>query len=104
MKRIKRIVKENRCAYCDKKIVYKYPSEATRKFCNRNCYISYRRENMSGNETICWTCKNTNGNICSWFSEEMKPVDGWTAEFRPTSDGASYLVRKCPNYERESRV
>ena len=87
---------EIRCLYCDKKL------KRTKKFCNRSCYMKYRRENP-GEETLCWSCKNTNGIVCSWFSAEMKPVKGWTAALRPTADGTSYFVKKCPLYEREER-
>lgn len=89
-----------RCLYCDKKI---YKSTARQKFCNRSCYMKYRRENPEKGETLCWRCKNTNGNICSWFSEDMRPVEGWTAEEKPTVDGMSYFVISCPKYERLNR-
>ncbi len=88
---------EKRCQYCDKRILH---ANERQKFCNRSCYMKYRRENPAENDTLCWTCKNTNGNVCSWFGEEMEPVRGWTAKLRPTADGISYFVVKCPNYER----
>lgn len=89
--------KKIRCIYCDKSF---FSTNALRKFCNRSCYTKYRRENPASEETLCWTCRNTNGNKCSWFSREMKPVDGWKAKENPTADGMSYFVISCPRYEK----
>lgn len=61
---------------------------------NRYCSKACRR----------WSCKNTNGNVCSWFSKKSEPVEGWTA--KPTiirnneEIVRSYRVIKCPNYEQ----
>lgn len=56
--------------------------------------------------TICWECRNTNAEKCSWFHPKAaKPVDGWKAY--PTQKngigGQSYLVVNCPNFEPDER-
>ncbi len=91
--------KKIRCIYCDRSF---FSKNVLRKFCSRGCYKKYRRENPV-KETLCWSCKNTSGRLCSWFSSEMKPVCGWTAKPSPTSDGMSYFVISCPNYKELSR-
>lgn len=60
---------------------------------------------MNKCQTICWNCKNTNGNKCSWFAKNAKPVDGWVAirndmvlEKRVVP---SYCVLECPNFVEE---
>lgn len=95
--------RRERCLYCNKKIGYTYPSEKSRKFCNRRCYMKYRSENPGKDDTLCWSCKNTNGIACSWFSESMTPVEGWTAEkvFLREKDGyvcRTYKIIACPNF------
>ena len=89
------------CGYCGKRVV---PSNPRQKFCGRRCYMKYRKANPGENDTLCWDCKNTNGDVCSWFSKEMKPVEGWTAKLNPTVDGISYFVIACPGFEKEVRV
>ncbi|MCL2461417.1 MAG: hypothetical protein FWF44_02025 [Defluviitaleaceae bacterium] len=54
-------------------------------------------------ETICWQCKNANGNGCEWFKEHL-PVRGWIAA-RNDIDGndsfkVSFRVFECPEFER----
>lgn len=100
-----------KCKYCGKKINNTY---INRKFCNRKCYGNYIREHPEkikkfsssknyGAKTLCWKCKHTNQNECSWFTEDMVPVPGWKAIERPTSEGMSYIVLECPRYEREEK-
>lgn len=55
-------------------------------------------------QTICWDCAKATGG-CSW-SDELKPVDGWTAapcqasqRFKPYD---SYVVIRCPMFDRDS--
>lgn len=92
--RIKKI-----CEKCGKGFVTK---DKKRKYCSKPCRIKKKREKIEGRGQLCWTCKNTNGNDCSWFSKEAKPVEGWTA--KPTiiknNDGImkSYRITKCPQY------
>jgi len=54
-------------------------------------------------ETICWKCRNANGNGCAWFKKSA-PVRGWVAEKREIDGGGyyveSFLVRECPGFER----
>lgn len=54
--------------------------------------------------TLCWKCKNTNWEKCSWFNpDNPQPVEGWVAEKwedRPML-GTSYTVIECPNFEPE---
>ena len=57
--------------------------------------------------TICWECRNTSADKCSWFHPKCaRPVDGWEAI--PTKkngiSGQSYLVINCPNFEPDERV
>lgn len=61
-------------------------------------------------DTLCWNCKNTSGNKCTWFSEKAKPVDGWEAVRRDIfiESGSSryrkvksYYVIDCPNFVKE---
>lgn len=60
--------------------------------------------------TLCWECKNTHRDKCSWFNPvDPQPVPGWVAELRPKAMiGESYLVLECPNFKpqrrRENRV
>lgn len=57
-------------------------------------------------ETLCWSCKNTNGNVCPWFSKLALPVIGWTAVRRDIMVEKrrvrSYYVVDCPRYQREN--
>lgn len=48
--------------------------------------------------TLCWDCENAVG-WCSW-SKDLKPVDGWTAEYVPDKD--SYYVEACPQFQRDA--
>ena len=96
-----------RCKYCGKVI----GQNQRNIFCNKKCYGSYLREQPAkrsnlpvrcrGSETLCWTCKNTNQDECSWFEKYAKPVAGWKAIERPINGVESYVVVECPNYERE---
>lgn len=51
---------------------------------------------------LCWSCANTSGDLCSWFSKKAKPVEGWVA--KPTKiKNADYVVEsyriiECPNF------
>ena len=58
--------------------------------------------------TICWNCAKSTGN-CSW-SREFTPIDGWKAKKTILNLGysaysgrpkkaASYIVKKCPEFE-----
>lgn len=111
-KYVKRTMQTIQCEYCGKLI---RTGEETRRFCNRKCYGKYRGEHPEltrrwtrskgeRTDTLCWTCKHTNQNECSWFREDAKPVSGWKAIERQMRYGMSYLVVECPNYEREERL
>lgn len=54
-------------------------------------------------ETLCWSCQNTNRDDCSWFDpDDPKPVEGWEAVEYPDRPytGTCYMVRRCPNFKR----
>lgn len=58
-----------------------------------------------GKPTLCWDCAKAVG-YCDW-SEEFKPVKGWTAEKTEikVQSGAnikSYVVTACPLFERDA--
>ena len=66
-----------------------------------------RTTNGTHEMTLCWSCKNTHKDKCSWFNpDDPQPVPGWVAELRPKQRiGESYMVKECPNYDPEtSRV
>lgn len=58
--------------------------------------------------TLCWNCANTNGNLCSWFAADAKPVEGWVAEEtqlkvrnnRENRIIQSFVVHSCPNFKQ----
>lgn len=54
-------------------------------------------------ETLCWTCNNTDRDKCPWFDpDDPQPVEGWNAirvDGRPFI-GTSYTVLECPKYDR----
>lgn len=59
-------------------------------------------------ETLCWKCKNTNRDKCSWFDpKNPKPVEGWEAVrrdlFADVRRIESYRVISCPNFDPEER-
>lgn len=98
------------CEYCGKKFM----SKSTRaKYCSKVCRMDAaeaRRERKRQScekrckGQLCWTCKNTNGNVCSWFSKKAKPIEGWTAKASIIRNNDeivhSYRVIKCPKYEQ----
>lgn len=47
--------------------------------------------------TLCWDCKNSCHDGCSW-SREAIPVDGW--EIEKNKNG--YKVLSCPEFSRDS--
>ena len=51
--------------------------------------------------TLCWGCKNTHKDKCSWFNpDDPQPVPGWVAELRPKYRiGESYMVKECPKLD-----
>lgn len=59
---------------------------------------------ISSQDTLCWTCLNAVPDLegtrgCSW-SEELRPVDGWTVKKTKARYGATgYLVLGCPEYK-----
>lgn len=57
---------------------------------------------MKGKDTLCWKCNKTCGK-CSW-TKNFKPVKGWTAVktkfFNGNTYEQSYLVTKCPEFEK----
>lgn len=63
-------------------------------------------------ETLCWRCKHSSGKhgFCSWFVYgKYEPVEGWDAEKRyilthGELTNESYLVRRCPQFEKEVRA
>jgi hypothetical protein len=97
-----------KCKYCGKE--WYVPPASRKKFCDKKCYAAYMQRNpprtrnyspRCGSNTLCWTCKHTNQNECSWFTADLIPVPGWKAIERPVEGGMSYIVLECPNYERE---
>ena len=99
-----------KCKYCGG---YFMSKSARIRYCSKACRIEAAEERQSRKRQscekrckgqLCWTCKNANGNDCSWFSKEAEPVEGWTA--KPTiiknNDGImkSYRITKCPKYEQ----
>lgn len=50
------------------------------------------------NGTLCWGCKKCLGG-CPW-SDSLKPVEGWTAEFDSDKSTKGYKVIECPLYEK----
>ena len=57
---------------------------------------------MDTKETLCWKCKNANGNGCDWFKRHL-PVRGWAAERNDVVDeesGESFRVLACPEFVR----
>ena len=49
-------------------------------------------------DSLCWDCKNATGG-CEW-SQSFTPVDGWEAIPRTIRDDDSFLVIKCPKFEK----
>lgn len=76
----------------------------TNRYCSKACRLTAKEKKTILSGQLCWSCKNTNGNVCSWFSKKSEPVEGWTA--KPTiirnneEIVRSYRVIKCPNYEQ----
>ena len=65
------------------------------------------RKDFVVKKTICWECNNACGGCC--WSRCFEPVPDWEAT--PTkvyqAEGHyedSYIVHKCPNFERDSEV
>lgn len=53
--------------------------------------------------TLCWECKNTHRDKCSWFNPaDPQPVPGWVADryVKPVL-GETYMVKECPNFDPE---
>lgn len=95
------------CKQCGKEIIARNNKQL---FCNKKCYIQYRVENpvphkpnplANSKSTLCWSCKHTNQNECSWFRADAIPVPGWKAIKRPIDGNESYVVLQCPNYEKD---
>jgi hypothetical protein len=51
--------------------------------------------------TLCWGCKNTHKDKCSWFNpDDPQPVPGWVAERQVKSRiGETFLVKECPKFD-----
>jgi hypothetical protein len=60
------------------------------------------RKRFVKTDTLCWDCKNATGG-CSW-SSSFVPVEGWDATKTIVKvvqkEEESYIVRKCPLFER----
>lgn len=87
------------CEVCGKS----FASKAPRKYCCKKCRMEAIAKNKEKKGQLCWNCKNTNENLCSWFSKEMKPIDGWTAKevLVKEEDGyvrRTYKITACPNF------
>lgn len=71
----------------------------------RKYKIKYKQQNEIIKETICWTCANYCK--CSWH-KTFTQVKGWEAEKTFKAGGVSkinsYLVKKCPMYEKEEQT
>jgi hypothetical protein len=69
------------------------------------------KQHKAKTDTLCWYCKNTHADKCSWFQFPATPVKNWEAEhikiyFRsevPPRYEDSYKVHKCPGFELDSR-
>ena len=51
-------------------------------------------------ETLCWDCKRSYKNMCSW-AMNYEPVEGWIATQTHNKYTDSYLVKKCPLFDRD---
>ena len=89
------------CKWCGKSFVTK---NKKRNYCHKSCQMMARKNRPRKQDQLCWTCKNTNGYKCSWFSEEAKPVEGWVAKPTVIIYGGekihSYRISKCPQYDQ----
>ena len=90
------------CKYCGKA----FYAKGSALYCSAECKA---RMYYTKNEvTLCWSCKRATG-FCSW-SEDFTPVEGWEATPTKVKLAArngnnrlfvdSYLVHKCPLFER----
>lgn len=81
------------CECCGKRFLSK---SKMKKYCSNECKREIR-------EQLCWRCKNACGG-CKW-SKELKPIDGWVAEFTIVGDSmgsfSSYKIKKCPEFIRD---
>ena len=50
--------------------------------------------------TLCWDCSFATGG-CSW-SDELKPINGWTAKRVTKQTQDSYMVYACPLFSRDA--
>ena len=95
---------EKRCRWCGKLFATK---DRRRLYCSKSCRRDAAGNNTHEDEQLCWTCKNTNGDICPWFAKDAKPVEGWVA--KPTlikykeEQIPSYHIKECPNYIEERK-
>ena len=90
------------CKYCGK-VFY---AKGNKLYCSEECKA--RAYYTKNDVTLCWSCKRATGS-CSW-SEDFTPVEGWEAiptkvkvaksKGRNKTFTDSYLVRKCPLFER----
>jgi hypothetical protein len=50
--------------------------------------------------SLCWDCRHARATVCPWFTD-YTPVEGWDAEKVRWMESWTYLVHKCPNFERD---
>lgn len=101
----RRVVYIRECAFCGKE--FKTTSDK-KKFCSSECRDKGRVA-VNKNSSLCWECKKaTGGSDCSWANEFI-PVEGWDAKQTTIvicstrgyeKNDISYIVRKCPLFER----
>lgn len=89
------------CKHCGKKFI---ANSSLRLYCSKACKIEAAKERKLREEQLCWTCQNTSGNKCSWFSKAELPVEGWVAESTIIMNNDevvhSYKIKECPNYKK----
>ncbi len=62
--------------------------------------------NARQRQQLCWDCKNTSGDKCSWFTKAGTPVPGWDARPAKLTHCGKYTcetfeIRHCPNFDPE---
>jgi len=64
---------------------------------------------MARSDTLCWDCVHAAHNKCSW-ARSFVPVEGWVADKTVVAkqsvrspESESYIVRSCPQFERDKK-
>lgn len=99
-RRANRTIKPRVCIACKKEYIPKAPAQ---QYCSEKCKKTKKVKNNKRYDTaeqICWTCRHTHANECTWFDTKNPRVPkGATA----TKTEISYNITACPNYEKEKR-